>query len=164
MVQRKGLDIRSDNWLFHDNGLLVAETIPRERLNSTLLIPTSPEELGGIIDTNTAAIHDAMNEYREYHNIKVHPWIHTLKLAHYADTFTSGLTAESEALVAEVNANTNDNYPRAAIREVHHKYLDIFDELPFVWRVPGRMEGWNAAHDGLWLQIKHRDHYAADKW
>ena len=169
MIQRKGIDIRGGNWLFHNNGLLVTEMMAKERINNTLLLPTSPAELDCILSENTDALHDAvgsfytLTEERNPNGEIYHPWLYTLKLAHYADTFTTGLTAGSEQLIPGINTNSDDDYKRESIREPHHPYLELFDdEFPFVWRVPGRMRGYNAARDGLWLQIKHRAHHEQD--
>ena len=170
MVQRQGVDVRGGNWIFHNNGLLVAQDMPKERLNNTLLLPTPPDELREILQVNKSELlRTSENFYRQTRennpNGRIYrPWLYTLKLAHYADTFTTGLTADSEALTPAINANANDNYPREAIREPHHPYLDLFDDTsPFVWRVPGRMSGYNAARDGLWLQIKGRFQYEDDR-
>ena len=166
MVKRSGLDVRS-NWIFHNNGLLVAQDMPSETLNKTLLLPTAPETLGSILSDNEQALREAAVRLYDINRERspdgkdlYYPWLHTLKLANYADAFQTGLVAEAEQI--DLQTRANNDYPRETIREQHFPYLDIFDELPFVWRVPGRMNGYNAARDGLWIQIKHRDHDSID--
>lgn len=169
-LKRTGIDIRGGNWVFHNNGLLVSQTMPTEKLNGTQLISTTPDQLHDILNSNADSIHETTEAYytelteRNPDGEIYHPWLHTIKLAHYTDAFTEGLAAEAENLRPGLNANSNDNYLREEIREQHYPYLDLFasGSLPFVWRVPGRVIGYNTARDGLWLQLKHRLHHERD--
>ncbi len=169
-LKRTGIDVRSGSWMFNNNGLLVSQTMPVEKLGNIQLIPTTPDQLHNLLDSNADLIYEATEAYytqllaRNPDGEIYHPWLHTLKIAHYADTFTTGLVTEAEKLRRGLNTNSNDGYLREEIRKEHYPYLDLLDsgDLPFMWRVPGRMIGYDIAHDGLWLEIKHRSHHKSD--
>jgi len=158
MVRKRGLDVRNGNWVFYDDHLLAAESLldaPTE-IAKTKLEPVSPDQLGEIVSENESALRDAGDVL--YQKNGSYPWLHTVKLATYLDTFTTGLVAKAEAIDPAVDPAMDTDYRRNLIREVHYPYLDALENTAFTWRVPGRMQGWNETRDGLWLQIMPREY------
>lgn len=152
MVKRKGLDIRS-NWLHFNNALLEVST-------------TSPEKLQEILTLGSMAIKDAMETMYETTKRNnpgceiYHPWLNTIKLSTYDEWDKVFLP---EAMEVDGVYNSNNDYPFTMLRnEAQEYWLATTRSRAFVPRVPGRMRGWNAKHDGVWLQIKHREHFETD--
>lgn len=140
---RDGIDFRS-NWLYVDRALLTVEG-------------TSPDELGRILTVGSGAIRAALLSLYEATKLRnpggdiQEPWLQTIQLCMRGDEprilTTSGLEPPYKEITKTVHEDSQD------IITALHPYWDVA-AYEFDVRVVSHLEGWDAAHDGTWLQVR----------
>ncbi|MGB2787677.1 MAG: hypothetical protein WBB94_04840 [Candidatus Saccharimonadaceae bacterium] len=144
---KMGLDIRS-NWLHYDRSLLRADKIDPDQLRSILTLGSR-----SIIDAMETMHQKPVANNPPGADIQ-YPWLFTIKLADYLHPLEV-FTDEAMQIVQAKNANPNNNYPMEQLLPWVHPYFDAASDAGFIPRVPGRMNGWDDEHDGVWFQVRH---------
>jgi len=139
-----GVGVRS-NWLYFDRTLRTVEN-------------TTPEELAHILEIGSVAITNGLDTLYEQTKLRnpggeIHyPWLHTVQLCVFGEErrilTESGLTLPYQVISKTVHETPDDIIP------VLRPYWDAAVSQDFDVRTLSHLEGWDAAHDGTWLQVR----------
>ena len=142
-----GLDFRS-NCLYYDRSLLRAPAIDPDQLRSILTLGSR-----SIIDAMETMHQKTVASNPPGADIRF-PLLFTIKLADYLNPLEV-FTDEAMQTVNAKNTNPNNDYPMEQLLPWVHPYFDAASDAGFIPRVPGRMNGWDEEHDGVWFQVQH---------
>lgn len=139
-----GVGVRS-NWLYFDRTLCIVEN-------------TTPEELAHILELGSVAITNGLDVLYEQTKLRnpggeIHyPWLHTIRLCALGDE-PRILTASGLELPYKEISKTLHETPDNITRELF-PYWDAAASQDFDVRALSHLKGWDAAHDGTWLQVR----------
>lgn len=154
MTKVHGVDVRSGNWLYHENKLLTS-------------VLWTPDDLRELLDQYYVDIQTALKELFDRNKQNnpqgeiYYPWLHAIKLAEMGESASILTSLGLEPPYQEISVTTHHSI-EALVPELH-PYWHAARDAGYRARLLTHLDGWDPKHDGAWLQVMPEGHFGLNE-